>query len=77
MLESSNEVNVVADLDKVSNFESGSLRTRVYGKVNLFLKVNFADKSGYHPLLSVFQPVDIFDDIVLKEVFYEHNKNTW
>lgn len=44
------------------------LKTRVFGKINLLLKVNSVDNVGYHPLLTVFLPVDIYDDIVLKEL---------
>ncbi len=43
-----------------------SVRVSAPGKINLHLAVGPRDQSGYHPLATVFQAVDLADDIVAR-----------
>ncbi|SNU01749.1 4-diphosphocytidyl-2-C-methyl-D-erythritol kinase [Ruaniaceae bacterium KH17] len=43
-----------------------SVRVVAPGKVNLYLAVGPVDASGYHPLATVFQALDIADDVVVR-----------
>ena len=45
---------------------SGAVRVLAPGKVNLYLAVGPVDASGYHPLATVFQALDIADDVVAR-----------
>lgn len=45
---------------------TSTVRVVAPGKVNLYLAVGPVDASGYHPLATVFQALDIADDIVAK-----------
>jgi 4-diphosphocytidyl-2-C-methyl-D-erythritol kinase len=38
---------------------------RAPAKINLVLRVGAPDDSGYHPLVTVFQAVDIWDDVMI------------
>lgn len=40
-----------------------SVRVRAPGKVNLYLAVGPREPDGYHPLTTVFQAIDVYDDI--------------
>lgn len=48
--------------------DSSIFSVRKYGKINLFLKVFPVEPNGYHRLFTIFQPVDLYDDIFLKKV---------
>lgn len=43
-----------------------SVRVTAPGKINLHLAVGPRDQSGYHPLATVFQAIDLADDIVVR-----------
>lgn len=45
---------------------SRAVRAIAPGKVNLYLAVGPIDPSGYHPLATVFQALDIADDVVVR-----------
>jgi 4-diphosphocytidyl-2-C-methyl-D-erythritol kinase len=45
---------------------SRALRVRSYGKVNLGLEVLGLREDGYHELRTIFQTVDVHDDLVLR-----------
>lgn len=40
-----------------------SVRVRAPGKVNLYLAVGAREPDGYHPLATVFQAVDVYEDV--------------
>lgn len=40
-----------------------SVRVRVPGKINLYLAVGPRGADGYHPLATVFQAVDVYEDV--------------
>ena len=42
---------------------TNSVRVRAPGKVNLYLAVGARESDGYHPLATVFQAVDLFEDV--------------
>ncbi|ACZ31738.1 4-diphosphocytidyl-2C-methyl-D-erythritolkinase [Xylanimonas cellulosilytica DSM 15894] len=45
-----------------------SVRVRAPGKVNLSLRVGPLDDDGYHPLVSVFQAVALFEEVTATQV---------
>jgi 4-diphosphocytidyl-2-C-methyl-D-erythritol kinase len=47
---------------------SEQVRVRVPGKINLALRVGRVGDDGYHPLISIFQAVSIFDEIAVTPV---------
>lgn len=40
---------------------------KAHGKINLFLLAGRRDEKGYHPLKTVFQPLDLCDEIIIKK----------
>lgn len=44
-----------------------TLRIRAYAKINLFLNVVGKRDDGYHNLETVFQSIDLYDEIILRE----------
>ncbi|QPK94291.1 4-(cytidine 5'-diphospho)-2-C-methyl-D-erythritol kinase [Actinomyces sp. zg-332] len=53
------------DIAPIDEFSSAQISLRVFGKINLFLQVDGVESNGYHKLLTVFQPVDLYDDVHL------------
>lgn len=49
-----------------SDSPQGTVRVRVPGKVNLHLGVGAARDDGYHELTTVFQAVNVYDEIVAR-----------
>ncbi|PZR54411.1 4-(cytidine 5'-diphospho)-2-C-methyl-D-erythritol kinase [Xylanimonas oleitrophica] len=47
---------------------SPSVRVRAPGKVNLSLRVGPVGEDGYHPLVSVFQAVSLFEEVTATQV---------
>jgi len=41
-------------------------------KINLILRVGSPDESGYHPLVTVFQAVDIWDEVAVSPAASDH-----
>ena len=41
-----------------------SVQVRAPGKINLVLRVGAPDETGYHPLATVFQAVDLYEDVI-------------
>ena len=42
-------------------------------KINLFLKVNYKRPDGYHDITTVFERINLFDDIILKDNVQNQN----
>lgn len=47
---------------------SPSVRVRAPGKLNLSLRVGPVDDDGYHPLVTVFQAVSLYEEVTATEV---------
>ncbi|MEM4134244.1 MAG: 4-(cytidine 5'-diphospho)-2-C-methyl-D-erythritol kinase [Candidatus Micrarchaeia archaeon] len=47
--------------------ERDVITLKAYAKINLFLQVGKKDEKGYHLLKTVFQPLDLYDEIIIKE----------
>ncbi|WKD59600.1 4-(cytidine 5'-diphospho)-2-C-methyl-D-erythritol kinase [Corynebacterium caspium] len=45
--------------------KKGTIRARAYGKINLFLGVGPVREDGYHQLETIFQAVDLAEDITI------------
>ena len=45
-----------------------AVRVRAPGKVNLSLRVGPAEADGYHPLVTVFQAVSLFEEVTATQV---------
>ena len=45
---------------------TSTVRVRAPGKVNLYLAVGPREPDGYHNLVTVFQAVDIFEEITAR-----------
>lgn len=43
------------------------ITARAPAKINLVLRVGLPDDTGYHPLVTVFQAVDIWDEVTVEE----------
>ena len=43
------------------------LKLKAYAKVNLVLEVIGKLENGYHDIETIFQTVDLFDDIVIRD----------
>jgi len=41
---------------------------KAHAKINLFLSVRGKDERGYHPLKTVFQPIDLHDKVIVEEI---------
>jgi 4-diphosphocytidyl-2-C-methyl-D-erythritol kinase len=51
----------------VSAVAHQSVTARAPAKINLVLRVGLPDDTGYHPLVTVFQAVDIWDEVTVEE----------
>ena len=51
-------------LTPVDPLPSREVRVRAPGKVNLSLRVGPRDQTGYHPLVTVFQAVSVYEEVV-------------
>jgi len=49
----------------VSHTPSSSVTARAPAKINLVLRVGSPDNTGYHPLVTVFQAVDMWDEVTV------------
>ncbi len=51
----------------VMELHKDTVTLKAHAKVNLFLQVGKKDEKGYHLLKTVFQPLDLYDEVIMKE----------